>query len=394
MAHSTYDVILVGGGVMGCATAYHLLRFNDRLRVALIEMDSTYTRASTTLSDGNIRVQFNIKENIQMSLYGLEVLAHFAEEFTVDGEPPDPGFRQQGNLFIIDEASHDETRAGLALQQSLGGRVEWLTPAQVQATYPLYENLEGCIGGTLGRQDGTMSPLAVLQAYRKKAVALGAQVIQARVAEITRADSRVTGVVLASGERLSAPAVVNAAGAWASSIAQTAGVTLPVTPTKRQVTAIEIAVRPERILPALFFPSGLYCIHEGGGVFMLGKSLPDDPVGLEDFSWERRRFEEVIWPDLVELMPTFDRLKITNGWAGLYEVNTLDGNAILGEWPELHGLYLANGFSGHGFQQCHAVGRYTAELILGRTPTLDLSVFDASRILENRPALESRRKII
>ena len=89
MTHKSYDVIMVGGGVMGCAIAYHLLRFDDRLRVALIEMDSTYARASTTLSDGNIRVQFNIKENIQMSLYGLEVLARFADEFNRSSATPD-----------------------------------------------------------------------------------------------------------------------------------------------------------------------------------------------------------------------------------------------------------------------------------------------------------------
>jgi glycine/D-amino acid oxidase-like deaminating enzyme len=394
MATNTYDVIIAGGGVMGCATAYHLLRADGGLRVALIEMDPTYARASTTLSDGNMRVQFNIKENIQMSLYGLEVLARFADEFAVEGDRPDPGFRQQGNLFIIDEATEAETRAGLALQQSLGGQVEWLTPAEVQAVYPLYENLDGCVGGTLGQKDGTMSPLAVLQAYRKKAIELGAHFIQAEVAGLVCDGERIAGVTLGSGERLSAPAVVNAAGPWASKLAQTAGVALPVSPTKRQVTTVEVAARPDRILPALFFPSGLYCIHEGGGLFMLGKSFPDDPVGLDDFTWERRRFEDLMWPELVELMPSFDRLKITGGWAGLYEVNTFDGNAILGEWPELPGLYLANGFSGHGFQQCHAVGRYTAELILGRPHALDLGIFAASRILEGRQALESRRKII
>lgn len=394
MTLTTYDVILIGGGVMGCATAYHLLRLDERLHVALIEMDPTYARASTTLSDGNMRVQFNIKENIQMSLYGLEVLARFADELAVDDDRPDPGFRQQGNLFVIDEASHDETRVGLALQQSLGGQVEWLSPEQVRTAYPLYENLDGCVGGTLGWQDGTMSPLAVLHAYRKKAVALGARFIQAEVAAITRDAGRVSGVALASGQRLSAPIVVNAAGPWASKIALTVGLVLPISPTKRQVTAVEVAARPDHILPALFLPSGLYCIHEGGSLFMLGKSFPDDPVGLEDFSWERRRFEELIWPELVEVMPSFDRLKITGGWAGLYEVNTFDGNAIVGEWPELTGLYLANGFSGHGFQQCHAVGRYTAELILGRPHALDLGVFAARRIPENRPALESRRKII
>jgi FAD-dependent oxidoreductase domain-containing protein 1 len=156
----------------------------------------------------------------------------------------------------------------------------------------------------------------------------------------------------------------------------------------------ETPAHPETILPLLFLPSGLYLIHEGGGHFMAGKSFSDDPVTTEDFDWERRHFEERLWEELVEHLPLFDRLKITGGWAGLYEVNTFDGNAILGEWPELKGFYLENGFSGHGFQQCHAVGRYIAELILGQSPALDLSIFSPRRILDNQPVFENRRKII
>src|SRR6185503_21016656 len=108
MPTNTYDVILVGGGVMGCATAYYLLRSDPRLKVAILEMDPTYARASTPLSDGNTRIQFNVKENIQMSQYGLEVLGHFAEDMNVGDERPDPAFRQQGNLFVLDEASKEE----------------------------------------------------------------------------------------------------------------------------------------------------------------------------------------------------------------------------------------------------------------------------------------------
>ena len=126
---------------------------------------------------------------------------------------------------------------------------------------------------------------------------------------------------------------------------------------------------------------------------MVGKSLQEDPIGYE-FSWSRERFTEILWPELVEFAPSFDRLKVLRGWAGLYAVNTLDGNAILGEWPELSGYFMANGFSGHGFQQCHAVGRYIAELILEDAPSLDLSIFSPQRILTNEPVYESRRKLI
>lgn len=393
MTNKTYDILLVGGGVMGCATAYYLLKFDPRLNVAILEMDSTYAKASTPLSDGNLRVQFNIKENIQISQYGLEALKTFAEDMQVDGEKPDAAFRQQGNLFVLDEGSLEESREGWRLQKSLGCDVSWLTPEEVRGHYPLY-NLKDCVAGTFGPQDGTMSPMGVLMGYKKKAVALGAKFIQAEVTEALRRGNAVTGVGLTSGEILESKIVMNAAGPWASRIAQTVGVTLPVAPTKRQVTIIETDARPGTTLPVLFLPSGLYLIHEGHGLFLCGKSLPDDYVGLDDFRWEKKKFEEVIWPELVEFIPSFDRLKILRGWAGLYEVNTLDGNAILGEWPELKGFFLANGFSGHGFQQAHAVGRYIAELMLGITPALDLSIFSPQRILDNAPVFESRRKII
>jgi glycine/D-amino acid oxidase-like deaminating enzyme len=393
MPNQVFDVVIVGGGVMGCAIAYYLRRAAPASRIVVVEKDPTYAKASTPLSDGNTRLQFNLKENIQMSLYGLEVLSTFAEQMTVNGTAPEVSFRQQGNLFIIDEASREESARGLATQKILGAQVEWLTPAQVQAVYPLF-NASHCVGGTLGPLDGTMSPMGILFGYKHKAAELGVEFWAAEVTAIRRDKSRVAGVQLANGETLSAPIVINAAGPWAAPVAQLAGINLPVTPIKRQVTVVETNARPEKILPAIFFPSGLYCFHEGEGVFTCGQSFADDPETLEDFTWERAFFEERLWAELAELMPSFDRLKILRGWAGLYEVNTLDGNAILGEWPELRGFYLANGFSGHGFQHCHAVGRYLAELITGQAPTLDLSIFSPQRVLENRPVFESELKII
>lgn len=393
MSNSTRDIIIIGGGVMGCATAYYLLKFDPRLNIAILEKDPTYEKASTPLSDGNTRIQFNIKENIQMSQYGLEVLKTFAEDMTVDGVKPDPVFRQQGNLFVLDEASRDESHEGLLLQRSLGCEVEWLAPEGVRKYFPLY-NLKGCVAGTFGPRDGTMLPMAVLDGYKKKAISLGAEYFQAEVIEVLKQGNQVTGVKLASSEILNSNIVMNAAGAWASKIAKSVGVELPIAPTKRQVTIVETNYHSEGILPVLFLPSGLYVIHEGEGMFMVGKSFADDYIGTDNFAWEKHAFEERVWPELVEYIPDFDRLKILRGWAGLYEVNTLDGNAILGEWSRLKGFYLANGFSGHGFQQCHAVGRYIAELMLGKTPTLDLSVFSPQRILDNKPVFESKRKII
>jgi glycine/D-amino acid oxidase-like deaminating enzyme len=392
MIKNSFDVIIAGGGVMGCATAYYLLQMNSRLQVAIIEKDPTYSKASTILSDGNVRIQFNLKENIQISQYGNQVLKTFAADMTVGEKVPHPAVRQQGNLFMVDENGRAEAEQGMKLQQSLGCQVGWLSAAEVRAAYPAYQ-IEGCVGGTLGREDGSVDPHAVLMGYKDKAVALGAHYITAEVVQLLTDVKQISGVRLASGETLYSSTVLNAAGAWARNLALTADVDLPVQPVMRQVYVVETPFNPDGLLPSLFLPTGLYIIHENSGHFLIGKSLPDDPIGF-DFSVNQQRFVDLMWPELVDYLPTFERLKINSGWAGLYAVNTLDGNAILGEWPELGGLYLANGFSGHGFQQCHAVGRYLAELILSEEPALDLSVFTPERILANRPIFESSARLI
>jgi glycine/D-amino acid oxidase-like deaminating enzyme len=134
-------------------------------------------------------------------------------------------------------------------------------------------------------------------------------------------------------------------------------------------------------------PSGLYFRTETGGVILLGKSMADDSQGF-NFTWDEKRFMEILWPELAEFVPAFNRLRLVRGWAGLYAVNTLDGNAILGEWPEIRGFFLANGFSGHGLQQAPAVGRYLSELILDQPISLELRIFSPQRILENKPLSE------
>ena len=120
MMKDKYDVILVGGGIMGCATAYYLMKNDQRLKVAIIEKDPTYAKASTTLSDGNIRVQFNLKENILISQYGLEIIETFAEDMAVGDDKPDVGYRRQGDLFLYDNEGISAAKGGFELQKELG----------------------------------------------------------------------------------------------------------------------------------------------------------------------------------------------------------------------------------------------------------------------------------
>jgi glycine/D-amino acid oxidase-like deaminating enzyme len=323
---------------------------------------------------------------VEISRYAFEVLERFEQEMAVDDAAPVVSFRREGNLFLVDTDGEAAAKESFDLQRRLGCRIEWWEPGKVGERYPLYRP-EGTAGATFGPDDGHFDAYGVLMGYRKKARSLGVEYRHDEVVEILHSRRRVTGLRLASGYEIVAGAVVNCAGAWAAQVAETAGVALPVAPVKRQVFAIDTAVKPDGPLPLTVLPSGLYFRTETGGLILVGKSMPEDPVGF-DFSWDDKRFTETLWPELAEFVPAFDTAKLMRGWAGLYAVNTLDSNAILGPWPGLSGLFLANGFSGHGLQQAPAVGRYLSELILRKPVTLDLSVFSAERILEGRPLTE------
>jgi glycine/D-amino acid oxidase-like deaminating enzyme len=212
--------------------------------------------------------------------------------------------------------------------------------------------------------------------------------IHDEVKKIKRSSGSISGVCLDSGRTLRTELLVNCTGAWASQLLKTAGVFIPVFPVKRQVFVLEPEVKLPAPLPLTILPSGLYFRSETGNLLLCGKSMADDPRGI-DFTWDKQRFRDLLWPELAEFVPVFDKLKIQRGWAGLYAVNAFDGNAIIGEWPALKGLFLANGFSGHGLQQGPAVGRYLAEIITGSTCSLNLSLFGPERILEGRPLSET-----
>jgi FAD-dependent oxidoreductase domain-containing protein 1 len=379
-----YDVIIVGGGIMGSTTAYYLTRRDPQLKVAVIERDLAYTRASTTLSMVNARIQFSLKQNVQISQYAFDVLARFEDEMTLAGNRPSIAYHREGNLFLYEDGAVDDAKAAMAMQQALGCQVAWWTPDEVREHFPLYDPDARIAGATFGAQDGHFDAYAVLMGYRANARAQGAVYIEAEVTALNCAHGQIQGVTTANGDTYSAAVVVNCAGAWCTELARTAGIELPVQPVKRQCFCVDPAETPARPLPLTILPSGFYFRTETGGMVLLGKSLPEDPVGF-DFTWDQNRFMDMLWLELAEFVPAFERLKLVRGWAGLYAVNTLDNNAILGEWPALKGFYLANGFSGHGLQQGPAVGRYMSELITGSAVTLDLSIFTPQRVLDGVP---------
>lgn len=392
MKEKNFDVIIMGGGIMGLSTAYHLMVADPSLKVVVIEKDLGYEKSSTTLSMVNVRIQFSLKENVQISQYASKVLENFEDEMAVDGKKPAIFYRREGNLFLYDEKSESSAKRAFDMQKELGCAVEWWSPKKIKEKYPIYENLDNIVGATFGPEDGHLDAYAMLMGFKAKAASMGVSILQDEVVElITNKDGKSSGIAIqgvktASGESFFSSHVVNCTGAWAARLLKTAGIEIPVEPIKRQVFAVKPEFTIDGPLPLTILPSGFYFRTETGGLLLLGKSVEEDPVGF-DFSWEEERFE-LLWGELYEFAPVFEALKLIKGWAGLYAVNTLDANSILGEWPDLKGLYLANGFSGHGMQQGPAVGRYITELITGKKPTLDLAIFNPARILENNPIRE------
>lgn len=383
---ATPDVVIVGGGIMGSSVAYHLLKFEPQIKVAVVEKDPTYSHASTTLCLGGVRIQFSLKENIQISQYAIECFARFEEEMAVEGERPFIAYRQAGYLCFVDAQGEATAKKAFALQRKMGCEVEWWTPEEVKGHFE-FLSVDGFVGATFGLKDGYLDPYAVLMAYRAKAISMGAKYLSDEVVELKRSGDRIHGVRLASGKNLKAETVVNAAGPWAGKLAKTAGIQIPIIPIRRQVYVFKPVLKMDRPWPLVIFPNHLYFRSETGGLIIAGKTMDDDPE-IFDFTWDRERFTEILWPELARVVPAFETLKLIRGWAGLYEVNQLDCNALLGPWPEVQGFYLINGFSGHGFQQAPASGRYLAELILKKPPVLDLSCFSPQRILDQRPLAE------
>lgn len=386
------DVVIIGGAANGWATAYHLLRLDPSLEVTVVERDPTLRHSSTMLSDGNVRIQFNLEENIRISQYAMEVLEEFPETMTVGEFQPDPKLRKQGNLFLVDDDTKQAALAGLANQQRLGCDSVWLDMDEVADRWPALTS-GTLVGGTFGPSDGSVDPAAVVEGYRRKALEMGAEAVVGEVTALIASGDLITGVRLADGKTLGANNVVVAAGAWTTELLRTVGMEIPVEPVMRTVYVVRADVEGGPSLPSLFLPSGVYAIPEHDTFFMAW-STDDDPIGFDFTPAPRDRFYEIIWPELVTHLPAFDRLEVVRSWAGLYAQNRLDANAIIGEWPGISGLHLATGFSGHGFQQCHAVGRYLAELITGTDPALDLSRFGPQRIIDGEPYAEHAGRII
>lgn len=386
----SYDVVIAGGAVTGSSAAYWLTaRSGFGGRVLVVEKDPTYHYCATARSAGSIRQQFSTPENIAISLFGIDFLRNVADYLSVEGEAPALGLKEGGYLFLAGTPEGREVLArNHALQLEMGADNALLSPDELQARFP-WMNVEDLTAGCLGlSMEGWLDPQQLMQGFRRKARAQGAEYRQDEVVGLERSGDRVTAVRLASGETVACGAVVNAAGLWGAEVAAMAGLAIPIRPRKRLVFVLDCRT-PLPDCPLVIDMSGAY-VRPEGAFYVAGIQPPEeaDP-DTRDFEVDHGFFEEQLWPILASRIPALEAVKVVNAWAGHYDYNTFDQNVILGAHPEVRNLFLANGFSGHGLQQSPAVGRALSELICeGRYVTLDLSRLGPERLAENRPVIE------
>ncbi|CAN7749643.1 NAD(P)/FAD-dependent oxidoreductase [Mesorhizobium sp. LjNodule214] len=378
-----YDIVIIGGAIVGSSIGYYLREEGFSGSIALIERDPQFAHAATTLSCASIRQQFSIPQNIRLSQFTMKLFRRLKETFGTDA---DIGFREGGFLILASENGLPILNANHEAQVAEGADILLEDADQLTRRFP-WLSTEGISGGSYGRSgEGWFDAHAMLTLFRKALRGKKIDFIAASVTGIARDGNRVTGVSLDNGQTLEAGIVVNAAGPNAGKVAAMAGLVLPVEPRKRNVFVFE-AREKYADMPLLVDPSGIY-VRPEGSVYLTGGAEPeegDGPADPTDFEVDWPLFEEVIWPVLATRIPAFEAIKPTRAWAGHYDYNTLDQNAVIGPHPKVKNFLFANGFSGHGLQQAPAVGKALAELLVhGGYRTVDCSAFGYSRVAEGR----------
>jgi len=374
------EVVIVGGGVMGASTAYHLAK-KGCTDVLLLERERFFGTEATGKCAGGIRYQFGTEINVQLSKVSLPMLHRFEEELD---QPI--GLNSCGYLFLLTRQQDVQVfRENVEMQRRLGIQTQWLEPTEIADMVPSIDSA-GVLGGTFGPNDGLADPSSVVQGYISGAGRLGARLqTNIEVIDILADQGRIKGVVTDQGTVM-APSVVNAAGPWAQMVGAMAGVEIPVVPLRRQIVVTgPLSDRPQDFPFVIDFERSLYFHREGEGI-LTGMSNPDEIPGFDqsvDKAWELVHLEAAI-----ERLPLLERAGLANRWAGLYEVSP-DAHPILGAVPQLEGFFCINGFSGHGFMHAPACGLLLAEEILdGGAHTLDISELTIDRFKRGDHAAE------
>jgi sarcosine oxidase, subunit beta len=377
MLPKTADIVIIGGGCMGASTAYYLAHGGAK-NVVLLEREKFMGMGSTGRNAGGVRYQFSTEVNVRLSMFSLDVIAHFEELFGISA-----CYNPIGYLFLLTTPGEVATfKANLEMQHRVGvPDARYVEPAEIARLAPLV-NLEGVIGGTFSPRDGLADPNSVTQGFAKAATQHGAKIeTETTVTAIKTEGARVSAVVTNRGE-IATRTVVNCAGPWAAQIGKMAGLNIPIEPVRRQFfTTDALAGLPRDHVFTIEFATSLYFHPEGAGL-LVGMSNADEKPGdtyAIDEEFHLKMLERALYR-----LPLLEHARVASQTAGLYEV-TPDAEPILAQARALPGFYIAAGFSGHGFQHSPATGKVMSELILdGAAKTIDISMLDLERFAEGR----------
>ena len=375
LPHNT-QIVIIGGGVMGASTAYHLA-LRGCTDVVLLEREEFFGQGATGRCAGGIRYQFSTDINIRLSQLSLPMLERFEAE---TGQAID--LQWPGYLFLLtNERDVAKFQRNVTLQHSLGVLTEWLTGDEVRQRVPQLA-ADDVIAGTYHKGDGLADPNGVVNGYINAARRLGVTALtETAVTGIETKKGMITAVNTNRGT-IQCDVVVNAAGPWSGVVSDMVGVPLPLTPLRRQMlTTTPMSDIPHDFPFIIYFAQSLYFHREGRGL-LTGMSNPYEQPGFDqsvDEEWEFIHMEAAI-----KRLPLLANAGRQSGWAGLYEV-TPDAHPILGEVEQVDGYFLVTGFSGHGFMHGPISGLLMAEFILdGKATTLDVSMLDYQRFVDGR----------
>ena len=390
---AAYDVIIIGGAIMGSATAFFLSQNDDfDGSVLVIERDPSYQLCSTAHTNSCMRQQFSTELNIRISQFAAEFVKNLRIHMGGDERVPELDIQNYGYMYLADNAPFAELlRRNRDIQRAAGAGTELLTPQEIAARYPFYKVDDLVLGSINRRDEGYFDGGTLFDWLRRGARERGVDYVAGEVVAMSRDGAHITHVTLASGETIACGTVVNASGPRAARTAAMAGIDLPVEPRKRFTWIFTAETPLDRDLPLTIDPSGVHFRQDGPATYLAGcPADPDPAVAYDDFVMDPDRWQDHVWPIIAGRIPQFEAIRVVTEWAGHYAFNTLDQNAILGPHDEVRNFIFQNGFSGHGLQQSPAMGRGIAELITyGEYRSLDLSPFAFDRIAANRPIVET-----
>lgn len=391
-AYQRYDVVIIGGAMLGSAVAWFLAHDTGfKGRVLVVERDPSYAHAATSHTNSCIRQQFSNALNVAISQFG----AAFVQDLpSVMPGAPKLRIQNYGYMYLANTEGFAQTlRDSHAVQANAGAATRLMTPQELAAEYPFYATDDLILGSINTVDEGYFDGITVFDAFRRHARAGGVEYLSNAVVAITRnpQGTAVESVTLASGEVIACGAVVNASGTRGAQVAAMAGIVIPIEARKRYTWIFSAETKLSRDLPLTIDPSGVHVRQDTATSFMAGAHDDHDPaVEPDDFSMDHALWEDKVWPALATRIPAFEAIRVIRDWVGHYDMNTLDQNAVVGPHDQVSNFVFLNGFSGHGLQQAPAMGRGVAEwLVHGGYRSLDLSPLGYARIRAERPFLES-----